>query len=179
MQDLLQSSLNCGLMGNSVFEAIATIRDAASYAEVTRSPLCVLTIDFQGAFDNLSYEYLFEVMRNYGFSERFRKHIWNIYSNATLSVQINGYSSCPFPIKSSFCQGCPLSMILYAMCLNPLLCTLENTLRGVRIGRHRARTSAVAYADDVTIFVTAPTDIRKLQEAIHCYEAASGARVYI
>ena len=70
-------------------------------------------------------------------------------------------------------------MILYAMCLNPLLCTLENSLRGVRIGRHRARTSAVAYADDVTIFVTAPTDIRKLQEAIYCYEAASGARVNI
>ena len=87
MQDLLQSSLNCGLMGNSVFEAIATIRDAASYAEVTRSPLCVLTIDFQVAFDNLSHEYLFEVMRKYGFSERFRKCIWNIYRNATSSVQ--------------------------------------------------------------------------------------------
>ena len=49
-------------------------------------------------------------------------------------------------------SGCPLSMILYAMCLNPLLCTLENSLRGLRMGRHRARTSVVAYADDVTIF---------------------------
>jgi len=43
-------------MGNSAFEAIATIRDAVAYAEVTRSPLYVLTIDFQGAFDNLSHE---------------------------------------------------------------------------------------------------------------------------
>jgi hypothetical protein len=48
-----------------------------------------------------------------------------------------------------------------------------------KIERQRARTSVVAYADDVTIFVTAPTDIRKLQEAIHCYEAAPGARVNI
>ena len=48
-----------------------------------------------------------------------------------------------------------------------------------KIGRQRARTSVLAYADDVTIFVTAPTGIRKLQEAIHCYEAASGARVKI
>jgi len=46
-----------------------------------------------------------------------------------------------------------------------------------RMGRHRARTSVVAYADDVTIFVTTPTDITKLHEAIHCFEAASGARV--
>ena len=126
-----------------------------------------------------SNEYLFGVLRKYGFSERFKKSILNIYSNATSSVQINGYRSCPFPIKSSIRQGCSLIMILYAMCLNPLLCTLENTLHGLRIGRHRARTSGVAYADDVTIIVTAPTDIQKLQEAIHCYEAASGARVNI
>ena len=70
-------------------------------------------------------------------------------------------------------------MILYAMCLNPLLCTLENSLRGLRMGRYRAKTSVVAYADDVTIFVTTPTDIPKLQEVIHCFEAASGARVNI
>ena len=163
MQDLPQSIQHCGLMGNSVFEGIATIRDAHAYAEVTSSPLCVLTIDFQGAFDNLSHEYLFEVLYKYGFRERFRKRICNIYNNATSSVQINGYRFCPFPIKSSIRQGCPLSMILYAMCINPLLCTLENSLHGLRIGRHRARTSVVAYADDVTIFVTAPTDIRKLQ----------------
>ena len=78
MQDLLQSSQHCGLMGNSVFEFIATIREAVAYAEVTRSPLCLLTIDFQGAFDNLSHEYLFEVPCKYGFSERFSKRIWNM-----------------------------------------------------------------------------------------------------
>ena len=38
-------------------------------------------------------------------------------------------------------------------------------------------TSVVAYADDVTIFLTSPTDITNLKEAIHCFEAASGARV--
>jgi hypothetical protein len=115
MRDLLQSSQHCGVMGNSVFEAIATIREAVAYAEVTRSPLCVLTIDFQGAFYNLSHEYLFEALCKFGFSERFRKRIWNIY-NSTSSVQINCYRSCPFPIKSSIRQGCPLSMILYGMC---------------------------------------------------------------
>jgi hypothetical protein len=73
MQDLLQSSQHCGIIGTSVFEVVATIRDAIAYAEVTRSPLCVLTIDFHGAFDNLSHEYLFEVLCKYGFSERFRK----------------------------------------------------------------------------------------------------------
>jgi hypothetical protein len=59
MQDLLQHSQNCVIPGTSIFDAVATIRDAIAYAEVKGSPLCVLTIDFQGASDNLSHEYLF------------------------------------------------------------------------------------------------------------------------
>jgi len=33
----------------------------------------------------------------------------------------------------------------------------------------------VAYADDITLFVTAPADIPIIREAIQCYERASGA----
>jgi hypothetical protein len=62
-------------MGTSIFEAVATIRGAIAYAEVKRSPLYVLKIDFQCAFDNLPHEYLFEVLCKYGFSENFRKHV--------------------------------------------------------------------------------------------------------
>jgi len=49
MLDLFQSSQYYSLMGNSVFEAIAAIRDTVAYAEVMRSPPCFLTIDFQGS----------------------------------------------------------------------------------------------------------------------------------
>ena len=65
------------------------------------------------------------------------------------------------------------------MCLNPLLCTLENNLAGIQIGRRRIKTTVVAYADDVTAFVTSPTDIPKIQEALHCFEEASGPKVNI
>jgi hypothetical protein len=105
MQDLLQSSQHYGIMGTFVSEAVATIRDAIAYAEVTISPLCVLTINFQGAFDKLSHEYLFQVLCKYEFSERFRKRVWNIYNNLTSSVQKYGYRSRSFPINSSISQG--------------------------------------------------------------------------
>jgi hypothetical protein len=70
-------------------------------------------------------------------------------------------------------------MQLFAMCLNPLLCTLENNFAGVQIWRRRIKTTVVAYADDVTVFVTTPTDIPKIQEALHCFEEASGTKVNI
>jgi hypothetical protein len=179
LPEILQRSQYCCIPDNTVFDAIATIRDVVAHSEATGAPLCILTIDFQGAFGNLSHDYLFEVLRQYGFSDRFRLLIWNIYKDSTSTVQINGYRTRPIPIRSSVRQGCPLSMILFAMCLNPLLRTLKRSLHGVQIGNPTARTSIVAYVDDVTILVTTPSDIPKLRDAIHCYEKASEARVNI
>jgi hypothetical protein len=105
--------------------------------------------------------------------------VQNIYKNAKSSVQINGYRSSPVQTKSSIRRGFPLSMIIHAMCLNSLLCTLNDALQGLRIGRQHTKIIVVTYADDVTIFITSPFDIPKLQEAIQCYEAASGAKVNI
>jgi hypothetical protein len=70
-------------------------------------------------------------------------------------------------------------MILYALCLNPLLCTLKKKLPGIRIGQSGPSAKVVAYADDVTIFVTSPADIPIIQEMLRSYEEASGAQVNI
>ena len=70
-------------------------------------------------------------------------------------------------------------MDLIAICFNPLLCILEGRFPGIQIGRRSKKTSVVAYADDVTIFVTSSVDIQSIWEAISWYEAASGARLNI
>ena len=152
--DILQPSQHCGLSGNTAFDAVATIRDAVAYAETTGTPVCVLAIDFKEAFDRISHSYLYTLLRQYGFNDRFQQKIRNICDNATASIQITGHRSCPIQIRSSVRQGCPISMQLFAMCLNPLLFTLENNLAGIQIGRRRVKTTVVAYADDVTIFAT-------------------------
>ena len=177
LTDILHPVQHCGIPGTTVFEALATIRDAVAYAEVTGTPLCLLSIDFKETFDNISHDYLSAILRQHGFSEHFRRRIKNIYSSATSAVQINCFRSKPIPIKNSVRQGCPMSMLLYAICLNPLLSTLDRHLSGLGIWRGRARTSVIAYADDVTILVTSPSDIQKIQDAIQCYEERTGAKL--
>jgi hypothetical protein len=59
LADILHQTQHCGLPGNTIFEAIATIRDAVAYEEVTGAPLCLQSIDFKEAFDQISHEYLF------------------------------------------------------------------------------------------------------------------------
>jgi hypothetical protein len=68
-------------------------------------------------------------------------------------------------------------MMLYAVCLDPLLQHLTQVLKGLRISKNETKTVAVAYADDLKIFVTDPTDIPLITSALQNYARASGAQI--
>ena len=68
-------------------------------------------------------------------------------------------------------------MILFALCLHPFLRTLEEKLPGIRLSRNTRSPPVVAYADDVTVFVTQPGDFAIIQDAVKCYEKATGAKL--
>ena len=53
----------------------------------------------------------------------------------------------------------------------------ESRLLGIHIGRSARSVSTVAYADDVTVFLTSVADFSNIQKAIRVQEKASGARL--
>ena len=81
--EVLHANQHCGVTGKSIFEAIATVRDAVAYAEMANAPLCVLSLDFKEAFDKISHKYLFTILQSYGFSDALLRCIENMYTNAT------------------------------------------------------------------------------------------------
>jgi hypothetical protein len=60
---------------------------------------------------------------------------------------------------------------------SPLIRTLEGSLPNIKIGRHTQHVPVIAYADDVTVFVTNPGDFHAIEQAIHLYERSTGARL--
>jgi hypothetical protein len=133
LPDLLHADQHCGIAGSTVYDVLATVRDVVAYARYTRTPVCVLTIDFTSAFDLIAHDYLQETLRCHGFGERTTRRILSLYDNATSKAQINGFLTSPIPIHSAIRQRCPLSMYLFALCLNPLITTLNASLQGIRI----------------------------------------------
>ena len=102
LEDLLHPNQYCGRPGNTIFEALATVRDAIAFAETTRTPLCIISLDFIEAFDRMSHKYLFAILRCYGFSDTFVEHIQHMYDNATSMVQVNGHLSAPSPFSAPY-----------------------------------------------------------------------------
>jgi hypothetical protein len=102
--------------------------------------------------------------------------IRRLYTDATSSVKVNGRLHGHFPVRSGVRQGCPLSMVLYTLGLHPFLRLLEQQLPGICVGRSTP-VSVVAYADDVTLFLTSAADFQIVENALRLFERASGARV--
>jgi hypothetical protein len=117
------------------------------------------------------------LLTEFDFSTKFISLIENMYDKAFSSIHINGLTTGPNPIRCSVRQGYPMSMLLFALCLNPLLTLLDQRLTVIRIGR--TRTAVVTYADDITLFVTTPADIAAFREVIRTYERANAASLII
>ena len=135
----------------------------------------MISLDFKEAFDKIAHTYLFSILQSYGFSKGFIERIKHIYADVFSVVQVNGITSRPIPIHCSIRHGCPLSMALFTLCLNPFLHLLVQHLQEIRIQKNQLKTAMVAYADDVTILATSPEDIIAVRDAVQQYEKATGA----
>ena len=70
-------------------------------------------------------------------------------------------------------------MILFILCLYPLLYYLDERLQGLRTHGTQRKNTLIAYDDDVSILVTSQEDVRTVRDAIVCYEKATGANLNV
>jgi hypothetical protein len=56
---------------------------------------------------------------------------------------------------------------------------IHHNLPGTQTGNHSKRIAVIAYADDVTVILSSPAEVHIVQDALRCYEAASGANLNI
>lgn len=138
---------------NSI-RAIQLIQWACSHKNST--PYLILSTDAEKAFDRIDWSYLKAVLEAWGLGPHMLRWIMALYSTPSAKVKVNGHLSLGFPIRNGTRQGCPLSPLLFALALEPLLRTIRanSDIRGVTVGSTEHKLSA--YADDVLFHLTQP-----------------------
>ena len=176
-EDILHTHQYCGRSGKTIYDAVAAVRDISAYAETTHTSVCLLSLDFKDAFDNISHDYINNILREYGTSDTFRRRLKTIYEGASSTIVLNGMQSKPISIECGVRQGCPLSSILFAICINPLLTTLDAKLQGIKLSQRSKKIAVIAYADDVTIILRHPHEINVVQSTLNDYSKSTGAKL--
>ncbi|XP_026476274.1 uncharacterized protein LOC113381813, partial [Ctenocephalides felis] len=176
VQNIINQGQSCCMDKRNIVHNLITVRNLVAYYNIKQNEKAsLINIDFKKAFDMMSQDYLLHVLRKISIPDKITKVIMNLNKNATSRLQINGNLSEYIKIERSVRQGCPLSMILFVIGLDPLLEELENKLEGQNIITKNVK--ILAYADDVTLIVKSNSEEIKSLEIIKSYCKSSGAEI--
>lgn len=117
----------------------------------------VITLDAEKAFNNVSLEWLSTALSEMGFTGPFKHLVNAMYASPAARLVAAGLLSEEFCLYKGTRQGCPLSLLLFNLALEPLsrYLTQKAPLHGINIGNQELRTSL--FADDVLIFTVNPS----------------------
>ena len=108
--------------------------------------LLVCFVDLTNAFGSLSHSFLWGVLAQLGLEPEALLALQSIYDSTTTVYNTAMGASEPAPVVRGVRQGCPLSGILFALAMEPLVRALNET-DGVE---------ALAFADDVALVCRDP-----------------------
>ena len=92
-------------------------------------------------------------------------------------LKINNERVTPLSVNRGIRQGCPLSGLLYALSIEPLLVSLHCRLTGFSLSQLERPIKVLAYADDMCVFVQDINDVNIVRYCLFLFEKTSSAKV--
>ena len=176
MPDLISEDQFC-MSNKSIVECNSQMRDIIYYAGENNLNGALINLDWEKAFDRVSWEFLYKIMIKMGFSEFVIKWIMTLYNGITSSCLVNGYITKEFKIERGVRQGCPLSMLMYVIFQEPLYIALEKSEIIKPLDLPCENKKKLGFADDTTIFVKNDESFVEVFNIIHKFEKASNSKI--
>ena len=149
--------------------------DLIEHSRTTKTPLGILLLDQEKAFDKVSQDFLWKVMEKMGFQETFINWIRSLYHGASSQIRIGDELSEKINLERGVRQGDPISPLLFTLCMEPLIQAIQTDplINGYTANEVSFKTSA--YADDLTVFISSGSDALRVEYWMDTFSKASGA----
>ena len=167
--DQIIDKTQCGFVpGRYIGECTRLILDIMKITEDRHIPGMLVLIDFEKAFDCVSWSFIYQTLAHLGFSEKFIKWIKLFNHNIMATIIQCGVLSDFINIQKGCRQGDPIAPYLFIIVAQILTILIKNnkSIKGVKIGN--AEFKLVQFADDTTLILDGTME--SLQAAFNTLE---------
>ncbi|KAJ9680329.1 hypothetical protein PVL29_019598 [Vitis rotundifolia] len=183
LHETIHSTQGAFVQGRQILDAVLIANEIVDEKRRSGEEGVVFKIDFEKAYDHVSWDFLDHVLEKKGFSPRWRKWMKGCLSTVSFAILVNGNAKGWVKASRGLRQGDPLSPFLFTLVadvLSRLLLRAEerNLLEGFRVGRNRTRVSHLQFADDTIFFSnTREEDLQTLKSLLLVFGHISGLKV--
>ncbi|CAL1398685.1 unnamed protein product [Linum trigynum] len=145
----------------------------------------MLKLDMKKAYDMVDWDCLENLLKSYGFDERWCKWVSSCIRSVKFSILFNGEATDEFTPSRGIRQGDPLSPFLFILMSNALSFLIDKAvaqdqLKGIKLNSRCPVLTHCLFADDTVIFGRANhQEAEKILELIRDYGAITGQEVNI
>ena len=143
----------------------------------------VFKVNYEKAYDSVSWEFLIYMMRRLGFGPKWTQWMLGCLKSASISVLVNGSPTKEFYPQRGLRQGDLLSPLLFNIVAEGLSGLMSKAInrglyRGFLVGINKVEVSLLQYVDD-TIFLGEATmeNVRAIKAILRAFELASGLKI--
>ena len=168
------------ISGRFISENVKLIYDILFETKSQNLPGLILSVDFEKAFDTVSWKFIEKVLDYFNFGPSVKSWI-KLFQNGSESCIIqNGHMSDFLQLKRGCRQGDPLSPYIFILCAEILgkLIRKNKTLKGIIINGKEFRLNQ--YADDTQIFLDGTEkSLKETLSILNLYYKMSGLKINI
>ena len=177
--DILISQSQSGfIQGRRIGESTRLMYDLMYYTEEKRIPGLLMLIDFEKAFDSVSWKFLYKVLESFGFDEKFIKWIKLFNNNINAHILQCGFLSSAIPIERGCRQGDPIAPYLFLLVAEILSLLIEKNpdIKGIQVGKQMIKVTQ--FADDTTLLLDgSSSSLQATLNVLEIFGSLSGLKV--
>ena len=177
--DCLISETQSGFIkGRYIGDNTRFVYDLMSFTELTNTPGLLVLIDFEKAFDSISWKFMYKVLNYFGFGDNFITWIKILNTNIKASVLQSGFLSEQLDVQRGCRQGDPIAPYLFILCAEILAILVKQNkdIKGITMNGKEQKISQ--YADDTSLALDgSPKSLFAALDAIDYYSTFSGLRI--
>lgn len=124
-----------------MLDGVMVTNEVVDEVKKDKNKQCVIfKMDFEKAYDFLSWDFLYYMLRKLGFCEVWIKWMKACRESASLLVLVNGHPIKEFRMHRGLRQGVPLSPFLFLYVVEGLACLMREVkakqmFEGVKVGK--------------------------------------------